>query len=258
MANSSTIKDELKEISPLIAGIEPVNLFKVPGGYFDGFAEGLMNKLRADTAENPVSELTVLSPLLAGLDKKLPYSAPDGYFQDLSENIVTGVKAIDFVNEELENMIPAMSGLQNRKTYTVPKGYFEAFPQKMVQLAKAQQPGKVISMNFAKRVVRYAAAAALMGVMAIGAWFYTSDKTPKGIANASAIEAETAGKVKALPDAEIAAYADVNSWGIPSASSIVADDITENNMNDLFADVSDEELQRYIEQHGGPALTTNN
>jgi hypothetical protein len=100
----------------------------------------------AQTSQTAQAELEQISPLLSRIDKKTPFEAPVGYFSELLANVVSGVKAIEFVNDELENQsdgfsAPAMSGLKDQPTYQVPEGYFENLATGI--LAKVKQTAAV-------------------------------------------------------------------------------------------------------------------
>src|SRR5258707_799441 len=114
MDSRTTILDELKEISPLVATIGHEAPYTVPAGYFKGLAGTVLNRIKASSATSPKEELAFLSPLLNRLEKKSPYSMPAGYFNELPDNVVSGVQAIEFVNEELENLSPLMASLKDK------------------------------------------------------------------------------------------------------------------------------------------------
>jgi len=279
MENRITILNELQEISPLLASIgcglpytiptgyfeslaeqillkinagatESASLsqiskspvYEVPAGYFDGLAGAILNRVKAAEAATPVDELAFLSPLLSRMEKKLPFSTPEGYFNDLSENVVSGVQAIEFVNEELENLSPLMVSLREMNVYEAPAHYFEQLPGKI--LVKVQrQPAKLVSVSFRTRVMRYAVAAAVTGVIAVGSYMFfkpstkTADVDPNQVAKVS--------------DQEMENFLTDNTVALADAGTIVTNDtITEADSKELFANVSDDELQSYLEDHG--------
>src|SRR5690242_12218735 len=157
MKSRIDILNELRELSPTVAGIEATNPYKVPDGYFEGLAENILQLIKADGKEvspvlrdannNPYSvprgyfenladtilnrikaessdtakeELEILSPMLSKIGKKTPFSTPAGYFDELTDNAVAGAKAIEFVNDELENLSPVMVELKKKMVYEVP------------------------------------------------------------------------------------------------------------------------------------------
>ena len=283
MDNRTTILNELKELSPVLANIgrevpytvpagyfdslagnmllkineektengslpniSKTPVYEVPAGYFDSLAGNILNRVKAAAAASPAEELAFLSPVLSRLEKKSPFSTPEGYFTDLSDNVVSGVQAIKFVNEELENLSPLMVSLKETSIYQVPPRYFEQLPAEILSKVK-KQPAKVVSMTFTKRVVRYAAAAAIAGAIAVGGWMYFDGRS----GGTSATDPVETG-LAAVPDQEMESFLADNTVALADAGTVVANDgISESDTKDLFANVSDDELQRYLEDHGG-------
>ena len=129
--------------------------FSVPEGYFEGFAKGVLDKIKAgdqitarqpgsgispDSRQNegssdpgsndPSRELAQLSPLLNGISRKLPYQAPEGYF------------------EELSPIMAPLAEVRQKPSYSVPEGYFEGLAAEIlskVSPAKVKEPASVVS-----------------------------------------------------------------------------------------------------------------
>lgn len=279
--------NELAGISPTLAGaeIQPVTPYQVPTGYFEGLAEQILarvkaealppvleaakenpysvpqgyfeklpelilNRVRAEHALNPQEEIEAISPLLSQLKNKQPFSVPDGYFNELPENITDGAKAIDLVNEELENLSPLMSGLKQKKAYQVPEAYFDGLPEAILEKAKAQKGAKVISIGFSRKLMRYAAAAVVAGIMFTGALFFLN--TP--ISSSPDPLAEVEKKVnntKLVSDKALQEYVEYQTSGEVTPAVISSDDeMDENDMKEMLADITDEEIQAYVEQSG--------
>jgi len=100
--------EEIKILSPLLAGIKRQNPYSVPVGYFNSLeqkmAESIQQHPDYQTAEE---ELSALSPLLDGLNKKTPYFIPKDYFENLdteiSKNVTkkTGAKIVSLTSRRL-------------------------------------------------------------------------------------------------------------------------------------------------------------
>jgi hypothetical protein len=242
------IREDEAALPPVLqhAGANP---YSVPAGYFDQLAGNILARVKAsDEALTPQEELSMLSPLLSKLDKKLPFQAPAGYFSDLSDNVVSGVQAIDFVNEELENLSPLMAGLKDKQVYETPAGYFETLPgQVMDRVKKMSEPAKVVSIGFGRKLMRYAVAAAVIGVVAIGAWWFVGGKSGAGPSN----EIVASKEVDKLSTEELQSYLEEVPVAVP-ADLLAANtklEIEESDMSDLFQNVSDEEIQKYLDQN---------
>lgn len=82
---ATSAEEELKILSPVIAGISRENPFTVPDGYFDNLSERLMQGIceHADYLTSD-EEISSLSPLLSTISKKSTYTVPAGYFDNLN------------------------------------------------------------------------------------------------------------------------------------------------------------------------------
>ena len=246
------IKAEEGALPTVLQGVK-VNPFTVPAGYFDALPEAILQKVKAEAATTAQEELSVLSPLLSGLNKKMPFHTPDGYFSDLTDNAVSGARAIDFVNEELENLSPVMAGLKDKQVYEVPVGYFEQLPGQMLNKVKTlQQSAKVVSMSFAREVVRFAAAAVIVGALALGGWWLAAPSVQSVTAGGTVAKNTTpAVGLDKVSDSELQDFLEDESAPLPSDLLAMNDknQISANDMSDMLSEVSDEDIQKYLEQN---------
>lgn len=231
-------------ILPKLAGTNP---YVVPAGYFDQLADTMLRRVKAaDDSLSAAEELSELSPLLSGLNKSMPFEAPAGYFAGLTENVVSGAKAIDFVNKELENLPPVLAGLKHKQVYQAPAGYFEQLPdQVLAQVKTSVKPAKVVSFGAGKKLMRYAMAAMLTGLVATGAWWFTGNS---GSQKSDGVVAE----VDKMTTEELQSYVDNQSVALPSADLLATNtrpELDAGDMSDLLQNVSDEEIQKYLEQN---------
>jgi len=156
MITSPEILDELKGISPLLAGMEKVNVFHVPEGYFNDLHFRIANYAMLN--DNIETEIT---------ETNLP-KVPAGYFDKLSDQILSKIKTIYFesAEEELRKLSPMLYSLKGENVFTVPKGYFESFGDEVLEKIKPA-PAKIVSMKPARSWWKYAAAAVVTGAIAI-------------------------------------------------------------------------------------------
>jgi hypothetical protein len=241
--------------------------FRVPEGYFDGFASSVLSRIKAG-ASTPMSsmgegveeELARLSVVVSGISRKTPYALPDGYFEEQS---------------------PILTVANDRSTYQAPAGYFAGLPERILE--KVIEPalaGKVIRMdspaansreerrNESGKVLKgswwkYSAAASIAAcLLLIFSWPSVDTRTNNG-----SVVIETTHGLEKLSDQEILAYLDdqhdalnvsaVNSTAAldPGAASL---DINEGDVKSLLGEVSDNDLQQYMEEHGkADDLATN-
>lgn len=292
MENKNTILAETRSVSPVVAGIGNHNVYAVPADYFDTLAvqvllriaveekagtdpvlnvpknevyqapahyfdtlaSDILHRIQAQETGNAQEELELLSPLLVKAGKANPFTSPEGYFKDFSDNIMAGVKAVDFVNEELENLSPAMAALKNKPVYQVPEGYFDAFASTVLQQVR-HQPAKIVSIGSSKKMMRYAAAAVVAAVVLVGGYFYAGSH--------SAVPDIAAATAK-MPDQEMedflynntVALAEVGTEtdSLPAATATDAG-ANADDTKDLLADIPDDELQKYVDQHSETPVT---
>ena len=245
------IKAEEVSLSPSLQQANN-NPYQVPQGYFDSLPETILNRVKATATDNANEELEILSPLLSQLDKKMPFSTPAGYFNEVSEHAVAGAQAIDFVNLELENLSPLMQGLKRIMVYEVPAGYFNQLPGQVLKAIKAEQPAKVVSMSFTRRVLRYAAAAVVAGLIVTAGWMFLG-KGPNIVDNPEK-------EIAKLSDETLQKYLE-NQTPTPAETALASTTVEEldaNDMKDMLADVTDEDLQVYLEKYSTLKNTQTN
>ena len=288
MQKSSTILNELREISQVVAGLpadlpfevpagyfeqladklaiiaksaEPESAipgdrqlpYSVPPGYFDSLAQDILNRIHADTLA-PDQEINLLSPLLSSLEKNGPFTVPKDYFQETPANVVAGVKALDFVHSELEIISPELLALKDRKVFTVPNGYFESLPAQI--LLQVKPAGKVVTGNFRRQAVRFAAAAAIIGVMAIGLLMFNR-KSETNLAS-NTVSTELDSSLKHLSDAAIINYIQNNDVAIPEPANGSVANMQKADLKEMLADVSDRDLETYLKAYGISEENLNN
>lgn len=186
------------EVAPMLTpGLRDRSTLEAPPpGYFDGFAENLMRRIRAEeagsTAQAGDAENDTLRPaetpetpvFLQSLRPATTLRVPQGYFDGLPERMLAQAKAAapESAAEELQELSPLLASLSRTYPGTVPAGYFEAFnPARgealvvAMQEAPAETTGApVIPIGSARRSVRQILAAAVtVGVMLTSAmWGY--------------------------------------------------------------------------------------
>ncbi len=117
MNQRDNILNELRELSPAVAGINRVNVFTVPDGYFESLTGILLIRASADDH----------------LKGAIP-TVPEGYFENLADNILNRIKKE--VPQETEVTSELLAGISRRNIYTLPAGYFEALPAQILARIK--------------------------------------------------------------------------------------------------------------------------
>lgn len=116
MKNSEAILNELKAMSPLLAGIEKINVFSVPDGYFNELHSRIVNFV-----------LLNKTSAVGNITSRNMQNVPQNYFEALSDSILAKVKAAypETKEEQFEDLSPQLQSLKGKNVLTVPQGYFE-------------------------------------------------------------------------------------------------------------------------------------
>ncbi|WP_157474119.1 hypothetical protein [Flavihumibacter petaseus] len=239
--------------------------YGIPGGYFEGFPDKMLVLARSaselgdytdnqDIVIDPIdsrSETEGLSTLLAGISRKAPFNAPEGYFEQLAIPENVGDPEIS----------PVLTRLN---PYAVPERYFDAFPERMLAAVTPSRklPARVFPMG--RNILRYAAAAAITGIIALGGWYYQSKNGSINGADAGSQESVTLQLEKELNQLSDDAFADYSFLPPagempPAALANNDDDLNANDIHFLLEDISDKSLQEFLaDQPGKMASPSNN
>lgn len=141
-------------------------------------------------------------------------------------------------HKELEEVSPFLARLPKSSPYTVPSGYFEEFPTSVLSEAKQ---AKVINIAPKRGIWRLAIAAAVAGAILLGGWFFMEKQAPADTL------ASVQKQMQQVSDTEMAAYVEgsdvIQSDDLSSSAPIKDEDLPL-----MLADVSDQELQHYLDQ----------
>ncbi len=165
MENNNNILNELQELSPTMAAIKKVNVFTVPDGYFEHLSAGILMGIKL---ENGI-DIGAIDSSTAGV--------PVGYFDSLAGSILTKIKDQESEDAatELKALSPMLYSIQNENVFEVPQGYFENLSEDV--LSKVKPEPKVVTMPSRSRTFfKYAVAAAITGVMALGVFKFTANE----------------------------------------------------------------------------------
>jgi hypothetical protein len=173
MENKSTdILNELKTISPLLTSLQKVNVFKVPDNYFQDLDQRISTSVFLHQDEKNASQ-----------------KIPAGYFDSLSDRILSKIKNENTENaiEEIKQISPALHYMKEETVFTVPENYFDNLSNEIVEKIHGKN-AKIISLNFAKKWWKYAAAAVITGIIAISSLQIFNQKSDKEKIAASYIQ----------------------------------------------------------------------
>ena len=231
MSQRANILEELRELGSSLGELPVQPVFSVPEGYFDSLPDEILKRIRAMEASDAIEELEILSPALNQISRKMLYAVPPGYFESLNEDLPAILKT---PKEEIAGLSPLLAGLEKQMPYSVPTGYFEQIR------TEKKIPAKVVSIS-AHRWFRYAAAAVVTGVIILAGFIYFNSR-PDPVEEPYAWVKKSIKKVDRDVLDEFVQLADEEkkvSVSIP---------VRTEELKELMKDVSDEELQDFLNE----------
>ena len=251
MTQRDNILLELRELQSSLAEAGSQNVYHVPVGYFDNLAEIVLNRIKALDTTDAAEELSYLSPLLSGISKKLPYEVPAGFFDSLGEKVIGSIDEHTSAAEELEELSPLLSGLKKEMPartshsgwpYSVPKGYFEQLNN--TADTKEMKPAvKVVTMA-RKTWFRYAAAAVVLGIIAVGSLMIFNKQTTNGDS-----EKVVTKMLKKVSTEEINSFVQLTDEAIPGDMAKVDPKTMmkeKNDIQELIKDIPEKEIESFL------------
>jgi hypothetical protein len=236
MTQRDNILQELNELESFLSSYSASMPYTAPANYFDGLSEQIMRRIKALEAATPQEELEILSPFLASLHKTTPYRVNPGYFDELADKLRFTVEE-ESAGSEIETLSPLLSGLKKQVPYSVPAGYFDQLATGKPQ--ERQNRGKLVSLT-SHKWFRYAAAAVVTGMIAVGALLFLnrdslSVESPEWVEKSvKKVSTDELDKFIEMTDADAQALA----ANTPSAEvSELARNISDEEMQDFLKDV---------------------
>ncbi|MDB5203262.1 MAG: hypothetical protein JWQ27_2671 [Ferruginibacter sp.] len=161
MTNKNDILRELAGLSPHLAAIPRVNVYRVPEGYFSQLPVELQRRVQEESSfELPAGN---------------HFSVPEGYFDQLAGNIMNRIKAETSQLSEIATLSPTLAAIGNQHPFTVPAGYFDGLAKEIRQ--QLPVTAKVVQMKPRSNVFRYAAAAVVSGVIGLSVLSVFNNRT---------------------------------------------------------------------------------
>ncbi len=252
MIQKDNILQELNELNSTLATINRQNVYTVPAGYFDGLAAQVLNRIKAMDAANAMEELSHLSPTLSYTSKLVPYNVPEGYFDSLAERAIQAVRVSnDYLQkesfgqtakEEIETLSPLLSGLKKEIPYSIPQGYFEELT-KNISKEENKPSAKIISLT-SRKWFRYAAAAVVVGIIAITGFLVTGNEKEPGVKALAKLSRD----VKKMDETQKDKLMDFIDAGLNGQETVQANPGSKSEIKDLLQGISEEELTDFQEQ----------
>ena len=170
---------------------------------------------------NPIlQEFQELTPGLTWPSKGMPFQVPNGYFEALPERLPAVMDSVLPIGE-----------LGNGKPFSVPDNYFQLLSKRVLdqtQSTPAAGNGRLFPLS-SKKIVSYAAAATIGGVLVAAAILFTDSRpTSMSLQSNATISAQESS---------------ISSHTILAPENEVYQDITKKMQG-----VSDEEMNLYLEE----------
>ena len=229
MEEKDNISSEIKTLAPSVAVIGSSMPFTVPDGYFELF---------------PLTMLTKV----ASFQKP---SVPEGYFDRLPAIMLAKVKSLEEVGE-LEEIAPTLQRISRQMPYTVPAGYFEN-----LDVNPGHAPAVVIPIHQKRNVFKWAAAASVIVLAGLFAWFWNSPATTGNqqvaISTVDSVNnTELAAGLSKLADTSL--NTELDETGIPQDTRSALYYLNTENFETALHDFTDEELKAQMAEQ----VTTKN
>ncbi len=216
MKEKEIILQELQSISPLLASVPCVNVYNVNASYFDELGVELQARIIADGFASNNTKMDV----------------PAGYFDQLSTNILQKIMHAQSneVLQELESISPFVSSIGNKNVYQVPQGYFEQIALRITNEAK------VVKLNPLRKIIKYAAAAVVVGLLGVGVFKFIDNNKVKPDASSIAVfneankilkEGSFEKELENISDKDLEKYLSDN--GVDVAAGLVASTIDDES-----------------------------
>src|SRR6266536_2973786 len=183
-----------------------------------------------ENKHNNIEELRDIAPAVANLGNYNPYFVPLNYFDSLADSILSLVKLTEIRSAP--------------NPYSVPDDYFEKLSIPPIE----RTPAKVITIgNTIRKWVTYAAAAAVLFIVATMSYLYVSTHNPDVEKNLTSEQ-----RLAKLNDQQIINYLKENE-DIISGDVIPASVEQDSEIQNLLQKMSDEEIQNYLDDYSDPA-----
>jgi hypothetical protein len=155
---------------------------------------------------------------------------------------------VESADEETAIISPFLASLKKESPLSVPQGYFENLTPGLPAAEAKKGSARVIAFR-TDRIFRYMAAAVIVGFISLAAWIFlkSPDSADKyALKQDTTVDKQVQQNIGEMSDIDIATYLDVNELTTMEQRDVqVADD----DVTLMLAEVSDQELENYVELH---------
>jgi hypothetical protein len=184
------------------------------------------------------SELSAISPLLAEMPKSTPFVAPKGYFDQFSNRILAKIEAQE---PEIEELSPLLQSLKKENPFSVPPAYLQGF-----KVNVTPKEAKVIPLFNLKAVLKYAAAAAVVGIIVTFATLFFSNQGKRSMAS-STEEAVISADAFDLFLSETASIEGQQTEAFEEESQSLLVQMDAKMVSEILTEIPENEISTYID-----------
>jgi hypothetical protein len=244
-----------------ISSLKPITVFRVPKGYFKGFYSKLMERIKGMKSQRkPVKEVFPLegyTPLQA-LSRDIRFNVPKNYFQQLPSRIEVRLQASTGVDKlELEELWGFELSLHKTMPFNLPEDYFNAMTQRLMsRLEREPVPADLDFSALENAEIGILKALSKSPVFETPQGYFDKPLSipGKGVNEGS----QASGQKGNSTTRPLLRQAIIKTMALAAVLSTLVlgyvfwinQPATQTSCKELLCEVSQEELLRYVEQHG--------
>ena len=242
MSSTQSILSEIQAISPAVANLPKTNPFSVPDQYFENNISNTISLIKGKDLNNQNEALNINLPID---ENKNLFDLPKGYFESFGNELMNKIRTVDSVEDELSELAPSLISLRTKKSFSVPLGYFDSIVIKL----PLKEP-RLAPIFPIKQVMRYAAAACIIGLIVVSYMLLKVDTALPTIENTANIqqasELSLEDMVVYLEQMEELGHDDETAFSSGNESNLLVD-LSQETIQDLLVGITDKGIMEYIE-----------
>ncbi|MEY3945702.1 MAG: hypothetical protein RJB03_408 [Bacteroidota bacterium] len=210
--------------------------------------------LKADTIQK---ELKLISEAVADLPNTTPFSVPDHYFDGLTSRILQNIGQMDAEEEKDTILSTLLQSLQKENPYQVPAAYFQQLSMEL----NREKSTPVVQIFAWKKIIGFAAAACLAGILFLAFFFEKDAATPTlPVAQKTDWESQplsTESIQTYLMESDQLQPAEITDPEVSSGNNLLVD-LTPTMISEILKEIPENDISSYMAQTGGNEMVTIN
>lgn len=238
MEQREDINGEIRQISPLLAGLDKVNPYSLSAGYFENLPESVLERVKTDFFAEKVNT----------------YQVPEGYFEGFASQVLARIQENSQrsheIAKELDEVAPLLNTISTKQVYGIPEQYFENTGfAKQVLVSKTE--ARVFSLRSARKWMQYAAAAVFAGVLITGAFMFT-DNSENYLEYEKYKQVDIPSVLDSVSEEDLVRYLENNPEhvAVNSSATLSSNEAELFDVNSNLQNLSDEALTQYLKENG--------